>query len=99
MSAGKKQIKHLIRDLSRLEIMDRIFEEFRPDCIIHYAEQPSAPYSMMGRDEGDETFHNNLSVTFNCIQAMLKYTPDAHLIKLGTMGEYGTPILISRKAG
>ena len=91
MSVAKRRIKYLVGDLSRLDIVDRIFEEFRPDCIIHYAEQPSAPYSMMGRDEGSETFHNNLSVTFNCIQAMLKYTPDAHLIKLGTMGEYGTP--------
>ena len=64
---------------------------FKPDCIIHYAEQPSAPYSMRGFSEARYTFKNNLDVTFNILWAMIKHCPDAHLIKLGTMGEYGTP--------
>ncbi|WP_428542896.1 NAD-dependent epimerase/dehydratase family protein [Profundibacter sp.] len=62
-----------------------------PDTIIHYAEQPSAPYSMRGFPEARRTFKNNLDVTFNCIWAMLEHAPKAHLVKLGTMGEYGTP--------
>ena len=59
--------------------------------IVHYAEQPSAPYSMMGFREARETLQNNLDVTFNCIWAVKDLAPDCHIIKLGTMGEYGTP--------
>ena len=80
-----------IGDLSRPEFMFSVFEEFKPDTIVHYAEQPSAPYSMRGFSEARDTFKNNLDVTFNVIWAMIKYSPKAHLIKLGTMGEYGTP--------
>lgn len=68
-----------------------LFEEFMPDAVIHYAEQPSAPYSMRGFDEARLTLNNNLNVTFNLIQAVIRHKPDCHIIKLGTMGEYGTP--------
>jgi UDP-sulfoquinovose synthase len=67
------------------------FEEFQPDAIVHYAEQPSAPYSMMGRDHAAYTQRNNVVGTLNVLHAMRKYSPEAHLVKLGTMGEYGTP--------
>ncbi len=66
-------------------------KEFQPECIVHYAEQPSAPYSMRGFDEASKTFHNNLGVTFNVIWAVKDHAPDCHIVKLGTMGEYGTP--------
>ena len=65
--------------------------EVKPDAIIHYAEQPSAPYSMRGFDEANLTLRNNLGVTFNCLWAVLQHAPECHIIKLGTMGEYGTP--------
>lgn len=78
-------------DLQDWTFMSGLFEEFQPDTIIHYAEQPSAPYSMIDRPAADLTLKNNLGVTFNVIQAMNAHTPDAHLVKLGTMGEYGTP--------
>ena len=68
-----------------------VVEHFGPDVLIHYAEQPSAPYSMMGYDQARKTLTNNLSATFNAIWAVIKYAPDCHIIKLGTMGEYGTP--------
>jgi len=87
----QKQIKFQIGDLADDNVMFKIFEEFLPETVIHYAEQPSAPYSMRGFEEANFTFNNNMKVTFNCIWAMIKYVPDAHLIKLGTMGEYGTP--------
>lgn len=75
-------------DFRRLEAA---VKDFRPEAIIHYAEQPSAPYSMMGFGEAQRTLANNLGVTFNAIWAILHHAPDCHLIKLGTMGEYGTP--------
>ena len=69
----------------------KVFEDFRPDAIVHYAEQPSAPYSMHGREKAVATQLNNVGGTLNVIFAMRKYCPDAHLVKLGTLGEYGTP--------
>jgi len=64
---------------------------FQPDAVVHYAEQPSAPYSMAGRDHAVFTQRNNVVGTLNVLHAIKKHVPDAHLVKLGTMGEYGTP--------
>ncbi len=86
-----KTIAVRIGDLAEPEVMNAFVREAAPDVIIHYAEQPSAPYSMRGSREARKTFNNNLNVTFNTIWAMLEHAPDAHLVKLGTMGEYGTP--------
>lgn len=88
--SGKK-ISVKIGDLSDSDFMFELVREVLPDSIIHYAEQPSAPYSMRGFNEARETFQNNLDVTFNCIWAVKDIVPECHLIKLGTMGEYGTP--------
>jgi UDP-sulfoquinovose synthase len=71
--------------------MDRIFAAFKPDAVVHYAEQPSAPYSMLSEAAARSTLHNNLGVTFNLIWGVLNHAPQCHIIKLGTMGEYGTP--------
>lgn len=68
-----------------------VFKKFKPDVVIHYAELPSAPYSMLGATEGWKTLNNNLKSTFNLIDCVKNYNPDCHIIKLGTMGEYGTP--------
>ena len=86
-----KTVHVRVGDLAEWDFMAEIFEEFRPEAIVHYAEQPSAPYSMIDRRAADLTLRNNLGVTFNVIQAMNAYAPGAHLVKLGTMGEYGTP--------
>ncbi|MGJ8546870.1 MAG: NAD-dependent epimerase/dehydratase family protein [Sulfitobacter sp.] len=86
-----KSVDVRIGDLNDWSFISSVFEEFRPETIIHYAEQPSAPYSMMDRTAARLTLDNNLGVTFNTIHAMNEFTPDAHLVKLGTMGEYGTP--------
>ncbi len=64
---------------------------FAPDTLIHYGEQPSAPFSMIDADHAIETQANNVLGTLQLAFAMRDLTPDAHLIKLGTMGEYGTP--------
>jgi len=80
-----------IGDLTKWDFIKEVFETFCPECIVHYAEQPSAPFSMLNRRAASLTLNNNLSVTANLIFAVRKYCPEAHIIKLGTMGEYGTP--------
>ncbi len=84
-------ISTYIGDLANWDFMFRIIDEFRPDAVVHYAEQPSAPYSMLNRKAASLTLHNNLGVTANLIFAVKEIDPDIHVIKLGTMGEYGTP--------
>ena len=69
----------------------------RPEAIVHYGEMPSAPYSMKDREHAVFTQTNNVVNTLNVIYAMRDFR-DAHLVKLGTMGEYGTPTSTSRKA-
>jgi UDP-sulfoquinovose synthase len=69
----------------------KVLEKFKPDTIVHYAEQPSAPYSMQGLEKAVYTQHNNVIGTLNLLFGMQRHCPDAHLVKLGTMGEYGTP--------
>lgn len=86
-----KKIRVVIGDCADFMTMSRVFGEFRPEAVIHYAEQPSAPYSMMGFTEARRTLNNNLNATFNVIWAVMTFAPDCHIIKLGTMGEYGTP--------
>jgi len=78
-------------DCCELDFLAETVRRFAPDVIIHYAEQPSGPYSMIGYDEARTTLTNNLGTTFNVIWAVLKHAPDCHIVKLGTMGEYGTP--------
>ena len=65
--------------------------ETRPEAIVHYGEQPSAPYSMMSRERAVETQHTNVIGTLNLLFSIRDHVPDCHLVKLGTMGEYGTP--------
>lgn len=86
-----KQISAYIGNLGTWDFIERVFKEFQPEAIVHYAEQPSAPYSMLRREAATLTLNNNLSVTANTIFAVKEFCPDAHIIKLGTMGEYGTP--------
>jgi len=62
-----------------------------PDTVVHYAEQPSAPFSMISYEQANSTIQNNLLVTNNLMFAVRDYSPSTHIIKLGTMGEYGTP--------
>jgi UDP-sulfoquinovose synthase len=78
-------------DLCDPELLDRLFGDFQPDAIVHYGEMPSAPYSMASREHAVFTEYNNVIGTLNVLFAMRDLSPDAHLVKLGTMGEYGTP--------
>jgi UDP-sulfoquinovose synthase len=78
-------------DCCDFEFLSDQFRRFAPEAVVHYAEQPSAPYSMIGYDEARATLSNNLTATLSVIWAVLRHAPDCHIIKLGTMGEYGTP--------
>ncbi len=99
-----KRIHVAIRDLADPDQMRSLFDgtakyegikatgpSSAPDTVIHYAEQPSAPYSLMDYSRADVTITNNLRVTNNLMWAVKDLARDAHIIKLGTMGEYGTP--------
>lgn len=85
------KIEVQVFDCTEYSRLSASIREFQPESIVHYAEQPSAPYSMRGFDEASKTFHNNLGVTFNVIWAVKEHVPECHIVKLGTMGEYGTP--------
>jgi UDP-sulfoquinovose synthase len=89
--ATGRNIQVRISDCADGAVMRSIFSEFTPDAVVHYAEQPSAPYSMRSEQSARLTLNNNLGVTFETIWAVMNYAPDCHIIKLGTMGEYGTP--------
>src|SRR5687767_4774964 len=78
-------------DLTDAAFVDDVFDAFTPDSIVHYGEQPSAPYSMIDRRHAVMTHRNNVEGTLNVLFAMRDKAPGAHLVKLGTMGEYGTP--------
>jgi UDP-sulfoquinovose synthase len=78
-------------DLRDYSLVDRIFREFQPEAVVQLAECPSAPYSMIDRDHAVFVQTNNLTTTFNLLFAANALCPDVHLLKLGTMGEYGTP--------
>ena len=80
-----------IGDLCQWDFVETVFRSFEPEAVVHYAEQPSAPYSMLNRRSASLTIRNNLEVTANVIFAVREFAPQAHIVKLGTMGEYGTP--------
>jgi UDP-sulfoquinovose synthase len=78
-------------DITDPHFVMNIFRHFRPDAIVHLGEMPSAPYSMIDVHHAVFTHKNNLIGTLNILFAMRDICPEAHLVKLGTMGEYGTP--------
>jgi len=86
-----KQITSYVGDLQEWEFTAGVFKEFKPEAIIHYGEIPSAPYSMIDVHHAVHCHQNNVVGNLHILFAMRDYAPQAHLIKLGTMGEYGTP--------
>lgn len=87
----RSSIKFWRGDLRRFEFVDQVVREFRPDAVVHLGECPSAPYSMVDAKHAVYVQTNNLVSTFNLLFSIKQYVPETHLIKLGTMGEYGTP--------
>lgn len=86
-----REIGLFVGDLTDYEFVEHMFRSFEPDAVVHYAEQRSAPYSMIDRKHAVFTQMNNVVGTLNVLFAIKEIVPDCHLIKLGTMGEYGTP--------
>ncbi|PSR36942.1 MAG: NAD-dependent dehydratase, partial [Sulfobacillus thermosulfidooxidans] len=80
-----------VGDLTDARFVHRMVGEFKPDTIVHYAEQRSAPYSMIDQEHAVYTQTNNVVGTLNVIYAIAELNPNIHLVKLGSMGEYGTP--------
>ena len=78
-------------DLLDWEFLSGVVRRHRPEAVVHFAEQRSAPYSMIDRRHAIYTQHNNVIGTLNVLFALEEFAPDCHLVKLGTMGEYGTP--------
>ncbi len=89
--ASGKRIQSYVGDLAEDTVAADVVVDFQPDTIIHYGEQPSAPWSMRSVDHAVTTQQNNVIGSLKLLWAMRDHTPNAHLIKLGTMGEYGTP--------
>lgn len=78
-------------DLLDYDFLADVIKQTHPDSIVHLAEQPSAPFSMIDRKHAIYSQHNNVEGTLNVLFAMKDLVPECHLVKLGTMGEYGTP--------
>jgi UDP-sulfoquinovose synthase len=85
------QIGMYVGDLTDAIFTYHIVSEFRPDVVVHFAEQRAAPYSMIDRAHAVYTQANNVVGNLNLLFAIAEINPDIHLVKLGTMGEYGTP--------
>ncbi|KAJ1264164.1 hypothetical protein BS78_09G242000 [Paspalum vaginatum] len=86
-----KTIQLFIGDICDFEFLSEAFKSFEPDAVVHFGEQRSAPYSMIDRSRAVYTQHNNVIGTLNVLFAIKEYSEECHLVKLGTMGEYGTP--------
>ncbi len=86
-----RSIEMFTGDVTDYDFLSSVIEDFRPDAVVHFAEQRSAPYSMIDRKHAVSTQVNNVVGTLNLLFAIREIAPDCHLVKLGTMGEYGTP--------
>jgi UDP-sulfoquinovose synthase len=85
------EINSFVGNIEDGEFLDGVVAETEPEAIVHYGEQPSAPYSMISRRHAVDTQYTNVIGTLNLLFSIRDRVPDCHLVKLGTMGEYGTP--------
>ena len=86
-----KTIEPYVGDIAEDTFIADVVRDFAPETIVHYGEQPSAPWSMKSVDHAVATQANNVIGSLKLLWAMREHAPEAHLVKLGTMGEYGTP--------
>jgi UDP-sulfoquinovose synthase len=86
-----KEIRSYVGAIEDGDFLDEVVAETRPEAVIHYGQQASAPYSMASRQKAVETQHANVIGNLNLLFSIRDHVPDCHLVKLGTMGEYGQP--------
>src|SRR5687768_16150436 len=86
-----RNIQAMIGNIDDGEFLDQVVADVMPEAVVHYGEQPSAPYSMISRRHAVNTQQTNVIGTLNLLFSLRDRVPDCHLVKLGTMGEYGTP--------
>ena len=86
-----EQIRRYVGAIEDGDFLEEVVAETRPEVVVHYGQQASAPFSMVSRERAVETQHANVIGNLNLLFAMRDHVPDAHLVKLGTMGEYGQP--------
>ena len=86
-----EQIRSYIGAVEDGDFLDEVVAETQPEVVVHYGQQASAPFSMLSRERAVETQHANVIGNLNLLFSMRDHVPDAHLVKLGTMGEYGQP--------
>lgn len=86
-----KSLDFRVGDLMDYGFVKTFFEDFQPEAVVHLGQMPSAPYSMMDQAHCVWTQQNNVINNLNILWAIKEVVPEAHLVKLGTMGEYGTP--------
>jgi len=86
-----EQIRSYIGAVEDGDFLDEVVGETLPEVVVHYGQQASAPFSMLSRERAVETQHANVIGNLNLLFSMRDHVPDAHLVKLGTMGEYGQP--------
>jgi UDP-sulfoquinovose synthase len=84
-------IELFVGDVTDYDFLFSTIKAFEPEAVVHFAEQRAAPYSMIDRKHAVFTQVNNVVGTLNVLFALREIQPDCHLVKLGTMGEYGTP--------
>jgi UDP-sulfoquinovose synthase len=87
----ERDIRVYSGDVTDYEFLASVIEEEQPDAVVHFAEQRAAPYSMIDRQHAVFTQVNSVVGTLNLLFAIREHAPECHLVKLGTMGEYGTP--------
>jgi len=88
-----KNLQFFKGDLTDYHFVENVLKHFEPAAIVHLGEMPSAPYSMMDVKHATWTQTNNIVGTLNILYAMRDICPNTHMVKLGTMGEYGTPAI------
>jgi UDP-sulfoquinovose synthase len=86
-----EEVRSFVGPVQDGDFLDGVVAEMRPEAVVHYGQQASAPYSMASREKAVETQYANVIGNLNLLFAIRDHVPDCHLVKLGTMGEYGQP--------
>jgi UDP-sulfoquinovose synthase len=89
--SGHHNLEFVFADARDSDLVDSIFAKYRPGSVVHLAQQRSAPFSMIDQEHAMYSEMNNIATNMNIVYAMARNSPNAHLLKMGSMGEYGQP--------